>query len=206
MHRHVRESEQRFTAEHVARQAQPAEHHPDHRQRLVRSARSWLLREQQRRANRSEGERRGQRHARRGFPSMACGHLRERELVQIDVPAGGVSKQHQRADGGEQRGGDDRRHSRIRGSPATRRRPRAMNASAVSRTIFGQAGTMLVSCSMSNAQPASTNRPTASATKATNCARLRLGSALSGIPMTSQTTPMPAVPQLVRLSLDQESV
>ena len=74
--------------------------------------------------------------------------------------------------------------------------PASTKDSAVSFTIFGQEGTMLVSCSMSNAQPASTNRPTNSATKAANCAKYRLGSALSGLPMANQTTPMPAVPQL----------
>src|SRR6478609_288775 len=75
-------------------------------------------------------------------------------------------------------------------------RPASTNESAVSFTMFGQEGTILVSCTMSKAQPASTNRPTNSATKAANCAKYRLGSALSGLPMMNQTTPMPGVPQL----------
>src|SRR6188768_684591 len=74
--------------------------------------------------------------------------------------------------------------------------PASTKDSAVSFTIFGQEGTTLVSCSMSNAHPASTNKPTDSATKAANCAKYRVGSALSGLPMENQTTPMPTVPQL----------
>jgi hypothetical protein len=69
--------------------------------------------------------------------------------------------------------------------------PASTKDNAVSFTIFGQESTMLVSCSMSNAHPVSTNRPTNSATKAANCAKYRVGSALSGLPMANQTTPMP---------------
>jgi hypothetical protein len=47
MHRHVRKSEQRLTAEHVAREAQPAQDHPHHRQALVNQCTLRLLCEQQ---------------------------------------------------------------------------------------------------------------------------------------------------------------
>ena len=75
--------------------------------------------------------------------------------------------------------------------------PAMMNASAVRRDMRGQPGTRLVSGSMPRVHPAKTNAPTASETKATNCAS-RLDSALSLMAMICQTTPMPAVPQLAR--------
>ena len=74
-----------------------------------------LLCEQQRRAQQEKGECGGRRHARRSISVDDLRHLRERELVQVDVPAGGVLEQHQRADGSQQRGGDDGRHALLDG-------------------------------------------------------------------------------------------
>ncbi len=73
--------------------------------------------------------------------------------------------------------------------------PDRMNVSAVSSAILGQPGTRLISCSNPNNQPAATRTPTPMATNAANCAKNRFGSALSGLPMTEQTTPTGAVPQ-----------
>ena len=57
----------------------------------------------------------------------------------------------------EQRAATRRWHVRVRRCTPATTTPASMNASAVSRTILGQPGTMLVSCSMSSVQPASTN-------------------------------------------------
>ncbi len=80
--------------------------------------------------------------------------------------------------------------------------PASMNPTAVSRTMRGQPGTMLVSCSMSSDQPASTNTPTMSVTNAANRARLRPGSALSEIPMAGKLIQCLRRRNLVRLSLE----
>ena len=177
---------------------------PSSRSPCTTIARLWcamrrlrLLREQQRHAQAAERRPRSPAPCAAGVsPSMTLGHRRERELVDVHVPASGVAKQHQQRrsrSAARRRSSPARAHRIVASHKAT---PGRMNASAVSRDIRGQPGTMLVSGSMSNVQPANTNRPTASATKATNCARLRLGSALSGMTMICQTTPMPAVPQL----------
>jgi hypothetical protein len=61
--------------------------------------------------------------------------------------------------------------------------PPAMKPSAVRREMRGQPGTRLVRGSTSKVQPTTTNKPTASATNAANCAKNRFGSALTALPM-----------------------
>src|SRR5882672_11108302 len=78
--------------------------------------------------------------------------------------------------------------SRARDEVSHRAVPANMNTSAVSRAIRGQVGTRLTSDSMPKDQPASTSAPTASATNAANCAKNRLGSALSELPMAKHAT------------------
>jgi hypothetical protein len=48
VHRHVRKRKQGLAAEHVTRQAKPAQQHRHDRERLVQFGGAWHLREQQR--------------------------------------------------------------------------------------------------------------------------------------------------------------